>query len=67
MLSDQVLNYAKSRGVSEFKLGGSVIVQEMFYGKSSGVLFTENGFGQLQLAVSDSWQNTVVEGEQPIS
>ena len=63
MLSDQVLNYAKSRGVSEFKLGGSVIVQEMFYGKSSGVLFTENGFGQLQLAVSDSWQNTVVEGE----
>lgn len=63
MLSDQVLSYSKLRGISHFLLGGSVIVQKMFYGNSSGVLFTENGFGELQLAVSDSWQNTAVEGE----
>ncbi|MFN6316267.1 MAG: PEP/pyruvate-binding domain-containing protein [Rhodoluna sp.] len=63
MLSDQVLSYSKLRGISHFLLGGSVIVQKMFYGNISGVLFTENGFGELQLAVSDSWQNTAVEGE----
>lgn len=63
MLSAQVLSYSKLKGITHFPLGGSVIVQRMFYGTSSGVLFTENGSGQLQLAVTDSWRNTVVEGE----
>ncbi|MBU6145066.1 MAG: hypothetical protein KGQ56_06305, partial [Acidobacteria bacterium] len=44
-------------------LAGSVIVQKMFYGSNSGVLFTENGSGELQLAITNSWRNTVVEGE----
>ena len=63
MVSDTVLSYAKGRGVTEFKLGGSLIVQEMFFGDVSGVLFTENGSGELQIAFNQSWHNSVVEGE----
>jgi pyruvate,water dikinase len=63
MVSSTVINYAKERGLLQFNLGGSVIVQEMFYGDTSGVLFTENGSGELQIALTNSWQNTVVEGE----
>ena len=63
MVSSTVINYAKERGLTKFHLGGSVIVQEMFYGDTSGVLFTENGSGELQIALTNSWQNTVVEGE----
>ena len=63
MVSAKVLNYAKSRGLRQFVIGGSLIVQEMFYGRVSGVIFTANGRGQLQIAYSNSWQNTVVEGE----
>ena len=63
MVSSTVINYAKERGLTKFRVGGSVIVQEMFYGNVAGVLFTENGSGELQIAISNSWQNTVVEGE----
>ena len=63
LVGDTVINYAKERGVRKFAIGGSLIVQEMFYGQASGVLFTENGAGQLQLAFNRFWQNTVVEGE----
>jgi len=63
MLSAQVLTYSKQRGIRHFLLAGSVIVQKMFYGSNSGVLFTENGSGELQLAITNSWRNTVVEGE----
>jgi len=63
LVGETVINYAKERGVRSFVIGGSVVVQQMFYGKASGVLFTENGSGQLQLAFNVSWQNTVVEGE----
>ena len=63
MVAPKVLTYSKSRGLTDFIIGGSVIIQEMFYGKASGVLFTENGRGQLLIAVSDSWRNRVVEGE----
>ena len=63
MLSLRVLRYAKDRGLQSFQLGGSFIVQEMFYGTSSGVLFTETGSGSLGLQISSSWRNTVVEGE----
>ena len=62
MLSLRVLRYARERGLRDFDLGGSFIVQEMFYGSSSGVLFTENGSGALAIASVDSWRNTVVEG-----
>lgn len=63
MVSSTVLNYAKERGITKFHLGGSLVVQEMFFGDVSGVLFTENGSGELQIALSNSWQNVVVEGE----
>ena len=63
MLSQTVLSYVKERGVTNFSLGGSLIVQEMFYGDASGVLFTENGSGELQIALNHSWRNSVVEGE----
>jgi len=63
MLALRVLRYAKDRGLRSFDFGGSFIIQEMFYGTSSGVLFTESGSGSLSLQVSSSWRNTVVEGE----
>jgi pyruvate,water dikinase len=63
MLSLRVLRYAKNRGLKRFDLGGSFIIQEMFYGTSSGVLFTETGSGSLGLQFSSSWRNTVVEGD----
>ena len=63
MFSERVLLYAKARGIKSFTIGGSVIIQEMFYGTSSGVLFTENGSGKILISYVDSWRNTVVEGE----
>ena len=62
MLTLRVLRYARERGLTSFELGGSVVVQEMFYGTSSGVLFTENGSGSIAIEASDSWRNLVVEG-----
>ena len=66
MLSLRVLRYARERGLRDFDLGGSFIVQVMFYGGSSGVLFTENGSGAIVIASVDSWRNTVVEGSDSI-
>ena len=66
MLSLRVLSYAKERGFESFDVGGSLIIQEMFYGQNSGVLFTENGSGALGLQISPSWRNTVVEGDDAI-
>ncbi len=62
MLSLRVIRYARERQAVNFEIGGSFIVQEMFYGTSSGVLFTENGSGALEIHAVDSWRNTVVEG-----
>lgn len=66
MLSLRVLRYARERGLRDFDLGGSFIVQVMFFGDSSGVLFTENGSGAIVIASVDSWRNTVVEGSDSI-
>ncbi|NBW73374.1 MAG: hypothetical protein EBR26_03060, partial [Microbacteriaceae bacterium] len=63
LVSVGVLSYAKARGIADYKLGGSLIVQEMFYGDYSGVLFSEDGTGKIQIAFSKSWRNQVVEGE----
>lgn len=62
MLTPRVLGYAKEHGLTDFQLGGSVVIQKMFYGQYSGVLFTENGRGKLQIATTTGWQNLVVEG-----
>ena len=63
MISLRVLRYARERQLANFEVGGSFIVQAMFYGSSSGVLFTENGSGALAVQAVGSWRNTVVEGD----
>jgi len=63
MYSLKVLGYVKIQGTSKFNQDGSIIVQEMFYGNASGVLFTENGSNQMNLAYNLSWENTTVEGD----
>lgn len=62
-LSQRVLSYAKARGLTTFDIGGSVIIQEMFYGKKSGVLFGEDGTRHQLISYNDTWKNTVVEGD----
>lgn len=62
LFSDRVLEYAQSKQLTELEIDGAVIIQEMFYGKKSGVLFTEDGRGNMTFASVDSWQNSIVEG-----
>lgn len=62
LVSPRVIRYAKSQGLTHFEVGGSVIVQEMFFGTESGVLFSENGSGAMSIASVPSWRNDVVEG-----
>ncbi|MEY4397230.1 MAG: hypothetical protein RLZZ40_986, partial [Actinomycetota bacterium] len=63
VVSQRVIRYAKSQGITHFTVGGSVVVQRMFFGTHSGVLFTENGSGSLVIASVESWRNTVVDGD----
>lgn len=58
----RVLRYARTQGLAHFDIGGSVIVQRMFVGTQSGVLFSENGSGALTVATVESARNTVVDG-----
>ncbi|MEI6850384.1 MAG: PEP/pyruvate-binding domain-containing protein [Candidatus Saccharibacteria bacterium] len=60
--SEGVRQYACKHGL-ELKAGGSLIVQEMFYGKQSGVIFSEDGNGNMHIVYTDSWKNAVVENE----
>ncbi len=62
LFSPRALGYIKTQEFSEFNQDGSIIIQEMFYGKASGVLFTENGFNQMDLAYTLSSRNITVEG-----
>jgi len=60
--SATVQQYAKLHGAT-VEPGGSVIIQKMFYGTTSGVLFSENGTGHMHVVYSDSWKNVVVDNE----
>lgn len=62
LFSSKVLCYLKKQEYLNFHQGGNVIIQKMFYGKASGVLFTENGLNQIELSYTNSWKNTTVEG-----
>lgn len=62
MVSSRVIGYAKNQGLTRFDIAGSLIVQEMFYGESSGVLFSEDGSGNISIFYTDGWKNVVVEG-----
>ncbi len=66
MYTPGVLSYAKERRVNDFQIGGALIVQQMFYGDKTGVMFTENGNGEVVLALSGSWKNTTVEGDNAV-
>lgn len=66
LVSPRVVMYAQSQGLTEFTVDGSVVVQRMFFGTHSGVLFTENGSGALTIASVESWRNTVVEGSEAV-
>lgn len=63
LFSERVIGYARSRGATSLDIGGAAIVQQMFYGAKSGVMFTENGRGEIEFEVADSWRNTIVEGD----
>lgn len=58
----KIINYLKKHGAVNTEIGGSVIIQQMFYGEKCGVLFTEDGAGNVTINAVDSWRNTVVEG-----
>lgn len=63
MFSMRVAEYARLKGRTELDFGGSVVVQRMFEGRTTGVLFSENGRAEITLAWSESARNTTVEGE----
>jgi phosphohistidine swiveling domain-containing protein len=63
LFSARVAAYARARGIRALEVGGSVLVQQMFVGTTSGVLFSENGRAEVTLAWSRSARNTTVEGE----
>lgn len=60
--SQAVRRYAALHGRA-VQPGGSVVIQKMFYGKTSGVIFSEDGKGNMQVAYSRSWRNSVVDND----
>jgi pyruvate,water dikinase len=62
LFAPRVVQYALASNLRTLHVGGSAIAQEMFYGDKSGVMFTENGHGEITIAVADSWRNDIVEG-----
>lgn len=60
--SPRVLGYLKNNGHLNFNQYGSIIIQKMFYGEVTGVLFTENGHNEIEISYSNSWRNVIVEG-----
>lgn len=63
LFSDRVISYMKAHHALEFVQDGSIIVQKMYYGTASGVLFTENGKHEMSIAYTPSWRNTTVDGK----
>lgn len=66
LFSARVAAYARARGIASLDIGGSIVVQQMFVGTTSGVLFSENGRGELTLAWTPTARNTTVEGENAL-
>jgi phosphohistidine swiveling domain-containing protein len=63
LFSRSVASYARSKGMTRLDVGGSVVIQQMFHGDRTGVLFSENGRAEVELAFSSGPRNTTVEGE----
>src|SRR5690606_14669683 len=62
LFSPGVAAYAKSKGLTHIEVGGSIVVQQMFRGARAGVMFTEDGRGNVTLAFADGSANATVEG-----
>lgn len=63
MVSVRIMQYLKEHHIKRLDLGGSVIIQKMYYGEKCGVLFTEDGTGRIAINSVVSWKNTVVDGD----
>jgi phosphohistidine swiveling domain-containing protein len=63
LFSRSVASYARLKRMPRLDVGGSVVVQRMFHGTRTGVLFSENGRAEVELAYSDNARNTTVDGE----
>ena len=63
LFSRSVASYARLKRMSRLDVGGSVVVQRMFHGDTTGVLFSENGRAEVELAYSAGSRNTTVDGE----
>lgn len=63
LVSERVVTYARAVGVTDLKVGGSVVVQRMVHGKVAGVMFTQTGKGALNVAYSNAGPDAVVRGE----
>jgi len=63
LFSRSVASYARLKRMPRLDVGGSVVVQRMFHGTRTGVLFSENGRAEIELAYSDGARNTTVDGE----
>lgn len=63
LFSPKVLQYFQKKKFNKISQTGSIIIQEMFYGTHSGVLFTENGWNQMEVAYTHSWKNNTVRGD----
>ncbi len=64
LVNERVIAYARAAGVTELKVGGSVVVQRMVTGRIAGVMFTQTGRGALEVAYSDAGPDAVVRGEK---
>ena len=63
LFSRAVASYARLKRMTRLEVGGSVVVQRMFHGDLTGVLFSENGRAEVELAYSASSRNTTVDGD----
>ncbi len=63
LTGERVLAYAAAHEVEAPAPGGSVIVQRMVHGRIAGVMFTETGAGELEVAYSSAGPDAVVSGE----
>lgn len=63
LTSMRIVSYAKAKGLTSLEVGGSIVVQRMFHGSTTGVLLSESGRGEITLAWSEGSRNTTVDGE----
>ena len=63
LFSRSVASYARLKRMTRLEVGGSVVIQQMFHGDTTGVLFSENGRAEVELAYSAGSRNTTVDGD----